>query len=892
MLKGIPVFGLVLAAGLAAGPLYGAETPERELFPFVIPWDDAASTVTDLSGLNHRPAGKFGPVTTGPDGHFHAGAERIRFLGVNIVAGACFPEHAAAEKLARRLAKLGVNLVRFHHMDSSWDENLFPASKNGTRELNPDTLERLDFFFARLKAQGIYADINLLCSRKFTAADGLPAAIDAVPWKEQQTPGMFDEAMIRLQREYAQKLLTHVNPYTGLPYAQDPAVAFVEITNEHGLLQAWTLGGMDRLPPVFLDELRTSWNGFLRRKYGTQAELKNRWTLNEPAGGEMLANGDFRGRREPWSLWAHAGAAAETACAAQGPKGLPALEIKIEQPGTRSWHIQICQSGLAIAAGRTYTVSFWARADQEADLAVNVMQAHAPWSNLGLDKRVRVTPEWKRFKFVISATGNDERARIGFENFMLRGNTYSLAGVSLTPGGRLEPPPGATLEQANFTVIPYHSREQYSQGAQEDWTTFLWERERDYWRGMYRYLKDDLRVNAPVFGTVVGTSTPNLQAEMNAVDSHAYWQHPQFDEDWGSPWRQVNSSMVGESDGGAIGQLGVKRVLGKPFLVTEYNHAFPNSFDSETLLFLAPYAAFQDWDAVLLFALSNGGSAWERNKIDGFFDTARHPGKLVSFFPAACMFRRGGVSSARETAAVPLDPARERALLPSARAWMLVDAGTAGLDKTAVLRRRVGLDLQSTAEFKPVAVGPDTALQSQTYVSDTGEILWDAKRKYLQVSAPACKSLVGYVLNREFDLDGIVIRPRKALQSWAALTLSLVEGKSLAEGGRKMLLTACGLVTNSNLVWKHYPDTPAGFPPPEGAALTVGYDWGDAPTLAEGIECDWVLPYPANRVKVYALDGAGARRTEVPVADERGRAVFRISRDYRTLWYEVNVDGK
>lgn len=45
---------------------------------------------------------------------------------------------------------------------------------------------------------------------------------------------------------------------------------------------------------------------------------------------------------------------------------------------------------------------------------------------------------------------------------------------------------------------------------------------------MSAFLKRDLRVQALIIGTATGCSTPNLMAKLDAVDSHAYWQHPVF----------------------------------------------------------------------------------------------------------------------------------------------------------------------------------------------------------------------------------------------------------------------------------------------------------------------------------------------------------------------------
>jgi hypothetical protein len=93
---------------------------QDDLFPFVVPWDIAPTGVADMSVLLHRPAGKFGHVHVGADGHFYVGAQRIRFWGVNMSAGACFQYKQNAPKVAMRLAKAGVNIVRFHHMDAPW----------------------------------------------------------------------------------------------------------------------------------------------------------------------------------------------------------------------------------------------------------------------------------------------------------------------------------------------------------------------------------------------------------------------------------------------------------------------------------------------------------------------------------------------------------------------------------------------------------------------------------------------------------------------------------------------------------------------------------------------------------------------------------------------------
>jgi hypothetical protein len=52
-----------------------------------------------------------------------ANGSPVRFFGANLAFGASFPEPQDAARIAKRLRRLGVNLVRLHHMDTSPDSN-------------------------------------------------------------------------------------------------------------------------------------------------------------------------------------------------------------------------------------------------------------------------------------------------------------------------------------------------------------------------------------------------------------------------------------------------------------------------------------------------------------------------------------------------------------------------------------------------------------------------------------------------------------------------------------------------------------------------------------------------------------------------------------------------
>lgn len=216
----------------------------RRTLAYTLPWDHAP---IDLSHLfaGERPAGKHGFLGC-RDGRmvFEDGTE-ARFWGTNFNSAANFPSHAYSEKVARRLAQFGVNIVRFHQLDGDWSTpNIFQFSRgprlSDTRRLDPASMDRLDYLIHCLKREGIYVYLDMLTYRRFRSGDGVPAAErlgDAArPYAN------FDRRLIDLQKEFSAQLWTHVNPHTGLAYKDDPAIALAEIANENEIFSH--LGGL------------------------------------------------------------------------------------------------------------------------------------------------------------------------------------------------------------------------------------------------------------------------------------------------------------------------------------------------------------------------------------------------------------------------------------------------------------------------------------------------------------------------------------------------------------------------------------------------------------------------------------------------------------------------
>lgn len=841
----LPLAGLLLAL-----PLRAAEAEPR--FPFVLPWDDASPGVTDMSGLLDKPAGARGFVTA-RDGHLYAGGKRIRFFGVNMAFGANFPTHEAAEKIAARLAKFGINCVRFHHMDNQpapggiWNKEM--------RALDPAQLDRLDYFIAQLKARGIYANLNLHVSRAYP---GMARWKEAAPCL--QGVDLFYPPILEMQRDYARQLLEHVNPYTGATYTNEPAVAIVEINNENGLIEQWWTGNLDPMPEPYRSALEGPWNRWLQTRYPSQMVLDKAWNRSsEPLGGEMLRNGDFaQGISSGWYLEEHTGAKASTAILPEGG----GLRLHTEKAGQETWHVQLSQGKLAITKDQLYTIAFRARATGTIlKLTVSLSQTRAPW-RAHWSETVPLTPAWKEYRLAFRPSASDPEARLVFSNLGTEGADYGFAAVSLRPGGI-----DGLREGERLGAVPLFKKADFTTRtteARRDWVRFLWETEEAYWTGMARFLKQDMKVRSVVVGTATGYSPSPIQAKLDAVDSHAYWQHPHFPgRPWDAQdWTVGSAALAGKADGGPLPWLALRRVEGKPFLCTEFNAARPNPHAAEAFLLSNAFAAFQDWDAVFAFAYSHRANDWDTRHITGFFDIDQDPGKLVTLPAAAAMFLRGDVAKAAATRSVPVSYAQAIERTCESGPWW-------NLEALGVKREEA---FMAVTQMRPEGIPAASAAPVPMASFDEPQLVWDSRKARTLVDSPRSKAFIGTGTGEPVALGEVNV----SVRGWAALALTAVDGPDFRSRGR-VLIAATGSVESAGMRWK------------DAAKTSVGKNWGTAPTRAEGIAARVVFPVAASRLKAWALDERGQRGQMLPVQSEGPGAALDLGPAYKTLWYEAEI---
>lgn len=243
------------------------------------------SGAMDFSHLLDAPAGKHGFVKV-KNGHFYfEDGTRAKFVGFNFAARANMPDNETADCISERLASLGVNMVRLHAADAmpapfGWSTNpenpLIDYGTGSSQKFSEKGRERLDYWVARLKEKGIYVQVDLLVGRGFLTGDELdyPEML-----YESKSSSHINERLIELQKQYATEYLTHVNPYTGMSFLEDPAVMGIQICNEDSVFFCVDNSRQEPGIHFYRKEMQERFNHYLLFKYHTRANLEKAWTF-------------------------------------------------------------------------------------------------------------------------------------------------------------------------------------------------------------------------------------------------------------------------------------------------------------------------------------------------------------------------------------------------------------------------------------------------------------------------------------------------------------------------------------------------------------------------------------------------------------------------------------
>lgn len=836
---------VALVLGIAVCTLAAPPAPDRWV-DFPVSYAADAPGVFSADSLLDKPAGRNGPVVV-RDGHFYTGDKRIRFWGVNICFSGCFPTHEQAERVASRLARFGVNCVRFHHMDNSkFPRGIFADDKLET--LSPEALDRLDYFIAQLKKNGIYANLNLHVSRTWSKPHGWENA-DKLPQSFDKYLDIFHPDLIKANKQYATDLLTHVNKYTGNAYAKEPAVAMVEINNEDTLFLWGGEQALAKLPQPYAGMLNKLWNDWLVKKYGTREKLAAAWNVGASPLGENLLAGK-------WNVEAHNGARMTAKLADQ----VHSLDIS-KLSGT-DWHAQYSCAGLKVKKGQFYTLTFTASASADRRISVAVAQAHDPWHNLGFSSNFTISPNQSQQRFGFVATADDDNGRVSFSVGQAIGQ-ITLSNVQFREGGQI----GLEHTEDPFAgkAVASHAPGAATTAPRKaDWFDFLQQTDEAYFVGMKDFLRNDLKVVAPITGTIgLGPLGTLSQSKMDFIDGHAYWEHPHFP---GRPWDPKNwvinnKPMVDNPKGATLWRLAALRVKGMPFTVTEYNHSAPNEWQAECIPMIATYAALQDWDGIFLFSYLHT-DRYEPDRMSSYFDIEGNPLKRCMMPLGARVFLGEAVQTGGGGDSILLH--KDQMLQHASASYNDVYRFLSLTQKTDRLPNLDNLDSCFSIYFDADDVNgmtpvPRLERRAQWFKSARPE-----GGAYYRVADFCACAFVGLSVAKMPGIYGFDINTLES--PFASIMLVPSDPSKPIKDADRLLLCALARGQNTGMKWND-------------ARTTVSDQWGKAPFQVELVKATVALPADYT---VRPLDPAGKPLREFTTTNK----TLKLGED-PTVWYEL-----
>ena len=198
-----------------------------------------------------------------------------------------------------------------------------------------------------------------------------------------------------------------------------------------------------------------------------------------------------------------------------------------------------------------------------------------------------------------------------------------------------------------------------------------------------------------------------------------------------------------------LSALSRSAVVGKPMVVSEYNHPFPSDYGCEMPLLLAAYASLQDWDAVYGYTF---GHQWTERELSGdavtgYFDLCNEVSKLAQMPTASLLFQRGDVRPARQLVKLDFDEHRLYDSLKEKR-WDGLQFFTDGeLSPFLPLVHRLRIGKFGAARTTRAA---DIAFQEpdRPHRQRHGQLLWEATGKgtgRLTINTPHTQAAIGWI---------------------------------------------------------------------------------------------------------------------------------------------------
>lgn len=405
--------------------------------------------------------------------------------------------------------------------------------------------------------------------------------------------------------------------------------------------------------------------------------------------------------------------------------------------------------------------------------------------------------------------------------------------------------------------------ERASAARTEDTLRFLYETE----LGFYRRIEARLR-KLGYKGLVAGSNhwvehplDLYANSQLDFVDRHSYWAHPNGGWGYNAGISWEPSSMLKDPNLGVVGSLARRRVKGLPYSTSEWQTSAPNDYRQEGALLIGAYAAFQDFSP-LQFAFSHdvNKKADAPGALNNNFDLIDQPAMLGGWPAVSLLFHRGDVRAATLEACLKVDP-KEAFKNVSAT----VPSGLAQVTRT-------GVDFRGGMSVAELGALRDKYVKGTVTTSTTGELRHDSTNGRFEVDTARSQGFAGFRPSAPIALGNTTIE----LESpFAVVTVTALDDAPIASA-KRVLVSALGNAVNTGMSLA-----------PGGNRIV---NPGNAPTLVEPIRAKITLSKltgALDKARVFALGASGERLAEVPLTKGNGTLSLAIGPAQRTMHYEI-----
>lgn len=842
-------------------------------FPFpTVSMDYSENCSIDMSYLNWKIEERIKIK----NGHFYYKDKRVKFFGTNVAFDRCFPEKDDAPKISKRLAQIGINVVRFHQMDN---KDIWLNNTNST--LSKDKLDRLHYFLYCLKQNGIYANINLHVGRTY------PEMQNNNTLKGKFTYGKsldrFYPPFIEYQKNYSRDLLTSFNNYTNYKIGEDPMILNIELNNEDSIYDLWGDENFIYLTSELQIELISQWRKYLKTKYKNFDEIYkfyNGEKINPK--NNLIENNTIKCQTNNGT------------CITDKDKNIVYFNIT-SKPST-SYGNQIQYGYINITNSTIYTITFEAKVKNSTSSTIHFdfQENKSPYTTYLKTQSVNLYQYFYNYTLVARTDDNCqiiEGANVVPKLYLPPEiNNYEVKNLKVFVGQNEIIISDDNIQSLDKIKYPNNALLNNIPNMAYDLRLFFDYTERNTQNYLTNYIKNDLKFKDLFIldSQSAGGSIYSLQRESeisDIIDTHNYWQHPIFP--WNHMWDMdyytiPNEPMFPVPSFGTIKYLTCTKYSNKPYTISEYNHPYPNEHLHEKFTILSSWSAVHDFDAIYQYVYDQT----KEDKINGYFQMASNPIDFAIAPYVALGFRNDYVPKSKNYVKLKLNKGyinqKMKARSYSALGF-LCGYYYPGWD--AVFDVEI---INDETSVEPIYLNENNIdIQNKNkFFGDTIE--WKNTNdidSFYKVNADKYFTLTGFLGNSQMsvthnitNLIEIKIKLNEKLNDTCTIGLVSLDNKKLEES-EKLLLTVVGKVRNTNQTWM------------DKRTTTKKKGWGVAPTLAQYIEIECILKFTEdNAPKIYSINKFGELNKEFKVSGKKNEYILKSDENNPTLNYYIIRD--